>query len=210
MGRTKKKVETSFALQSRFNPGHSRGQRRPKYFKLLSGFNPATAATISDAIPAFQSRRARCGRRRTGSDSGQQSTPPHVGGDALTPAPSATASSFQSMPPRGIVLLLAIVSIHAPARGATTQARESRLRVVRFQSTPPRGGRPALTRAVHPRHAVSIHAPARGATDDPPIVAAGQSRFNPRPRAGGDLSGHRADVAALVVSIHAPARGATA
>ena len=56
----------------------------------------------------------------------------------------------------------------------------------KFQSTPPRGGRPY------------------------PNLKASKARecFNPRPRAGGD-AGYIESVAAGGVSIHAPARGAT-
>ena len=98
-----------------------------------------------------------------------------------------------------------------------------------FQSTPPRGGRPALPRPLsrcwrfNPRpHAggdrlrqrqfrpqrVSIHAPTRGATQT--IHSFGLFRwcFNPRPHAGGDLTPERRPRVGLV-SIHAPTRGAT-
>ena len=60
----------------------------------------------------------------------------------------------------------------------------SSLRV--FQSTPPRGGRPAR--------------------DQRPVVG---ECFNPRPRAGGDRSCTPASFPDCRVSIHAPARGAT-
>ncbi len=100
-----------------------------------------------------------------------------------------------------------IVSIHAPARGATTtsgrptghpagfnpRARErrdsstrgSRRRESRFQSTRPRGAR-----RCRPRR--------RRAVDS----------FNPRAREGRD-AGERDEPGAGEVSIHAPARGAT-
>ena len=76
------------------------------------------------------------------------------------------------------------VSIHAPARGATSASRNfmpSNL----FQSTPPRGG----------RHINLFKNPVLGC-------------FNPRPRAGGDSVG-LSEGDDLEVSIHAPARGAT-
>ena len=78
------------------------------------------------------------------------------------------------------------VSIHAPARGATITPARVRALLGTFQSTPPRAGR--LSGHAHGRVVarVSIHAPARGAT----YVA-------------------RAMCDAIVVSIHAPARGAT-
>jgi len=55
-----------------------------------------------------------------------------------------------------------------------------------FQSTPPRGGRRALSQ--HPLfpYPVSIHAPARGATKGFPSSSTPPKSFNPRPRAGGD------------------------
>ena len=101
------------------------------------------------------------------------------------------------------------VSIHAPARGATRRRVDARETADEFQSTLPRGERPAVrctqygprtfqstlprgerrqeAAAILARRDVSIHAPARGATRraDAPL-AIGQG-----------------------VSIHAPARGAT-
>ena len=77
------------------------------------------------------------------------------------------------------------VSIHAPAWGATRRAGSSRFVSVRFQSTPPRGGRRCFCRR-----------------------SCCWWRFNPRPRVGGDkrwiLPRHT-----IKVSIHAPAWGAT-
>ena len=77
------------------------------------------------------------------------------------------------------------VSIHAPARGATTLGE-------------------SITRL--PK--VSIHAPARGATDAPSCVVSVCPSFNPRAREGRDGADLAAE-AAIDVSIHAPARGAT-
>jgi len=86
-----------------------------------------------------------------------------------------------------IALVQFIVSIHAPARGATARGRSHCL----------------------PLSLVSIHAPARGATQDLSVARSTHLCFNPRTRAGCDKypasSNHRWDV-----SIHAPARGATA
>ena len=120
---------------------------------------------------------------------------------------------FQSTPPRGgrhsehRPLRKLVVSIHAPARGATQQqtTREDKTTVsihapargatprsknvsffMLFQSTPPRGGRPYCTFFFISRNYC----------------------FNPRPRAGGDCKHHNIDFAKCV-SIHAPARGAT-
>ena len=77
------------------------------------------------------------------------------------------------------------VSIHAPARGATSRAPNT-CNSALFQSTRPRGARLASAGVLKPAISVSIHAPARGATQS----IAGIARW---PR----------------VSIHAPARGAT-
>ncbi len=124
-------------------------------------------------------------------------------------------AEVQSTPPRGgrhdrvrQKPLRHIVSIHAPARGATPAitlvgdaemvfqstpprgGRPARAAVMvdtsEFQSTPPRGGRPGCHSASWPHNLVSIHAPARGATS-----ASGEQLIK------------------RLVSIHAPARGAT-
>ena len=100
-----------------------------------------------------------------------------------------------------------MVSIHAPARGATyldrlpihhhgvsihapRGVRQSALgayeKVYQFQFTHPRGVRHALHRDDRDREQVSIHAPARGATSSKEFT-----------------------LASPIVSIHAPARGAT-
>ena len=77
-----------------------------------------------------------------------------------------------------------LISIHAPAWGATHNLRQGR-GSSEFQSTPPRGGRlKRLMRAIV------------------------RAYFNPRPRVGGDLLALKgAD--AVIISIHAPAWGAT-
>ena len=98
---------------------------------------------------------------------------------------------FQSTLPHGerqptiITLKKAVVSIHAPTRGATML--EEQLSWV---------------------NDVSIHAPARGATHVNFRSAMIIRRFNPRSRTGSDLL---MDLACfgILVSIHAPARGAT-
>ncbi len=101
-----------------------------------------------------------------------------------------------------------VVSIHAPARGATQRAPCAGTHSGGFQSTPPRGGRLRrscrrywLPSCFNPRPRaggdlllfagqchldVSIHAPARGATVCGGVSRASSSSFNPRPRAGGD------------------------
>ena len=78
-----------------------------------------------------------------------------------------------------------VISIHAPARGATEIITERDTRK-KFQSTLPQGERRGLTLVVFAQDGISIHAPARGATK----FNSGRSRGK-------------------VISIHAPARGAT-
>ena len=102
-------------------------------------------------------------------------------------------ASFQSTHPRGVrhyfqavPIIEYVISIHAPARGATFTALFTFSSSSQFQSTHPRGVRPRD--ATNPRASplISIHAPARGATF-----------FRQIPRR------------LLPISIHAPARGAT-
>jgi len=76
------------------------------------------------------------------------------------------------------------VSIHAPARGATSAENSANYDPM-FQSTHPRGVRPGKPKSFK-----------------------SDISFNPRTREGCDFQGH-ADRIALRVSIHAPARGAT-
>ena len=119
-----------------------------------------------------------------------QSTPPR-GGDHDRSAQPDAVRSFNPRPRAGGdrsqgCLSTRRVSIHAPARGATSRSAGRRRPVSMFQSTPPRGGRPGRDRRAVASAAVSIHAPAGGATPG--------------------LHGSRAQ---MRVSIHAPARGAT-
>jgi len=78
---------------------------------------------------------------------------------------------FQSTPPRGgrrpaaavNLPIRLVVSIHAPAWGATS-IKECHLLGYAFQSTPPRGGRRWGLEGELGAGGVSIHAPAWGAT----------------------------------------------
>ncbi len=122
----------------------------------------------------------------------------------------------------------AFVSIHAPARGATSRRGRTR-RASMFQSTPPRGGRRAGKSEVV-SHLWFQSTPPRGGRHQATASAKSDDRFNPRPRAGGDArckprpccavcfnprprAGGDGDLqvpgADRGVSIHAPARGAT-
>ena len=77
------------------------------------------------------------------------------------------------------------ISIHAPARGATTHWRLS-----------------------NAAGTISIHAPARGATITVSSRISAGRNFNPRSRTGSDSVFHRQGRRCRI-SIHAPARGAT-
>mgnify|MGYP001061516274 CR=1 FL=1 len=181
--------------------------KRPALLRLaferasLSGPGPRargdnTASGGDSGLTRFQSTPPREGRRRVVEDVH------HFGGVSIhAPARGATAGRCQ-------LKCAECVSIHAPARGATMwlptlfdllggfnprpRARgdvctDTSIPFTRlFQSTPPREGRPAVSKARVRAVLVSIHAPARGAT-----------RQNIRGRGPTD------------VSIHAPARGAT-
>ncbi len=77
---------------------------------------------------------------------------------------------FQSTPPRGGRQIAAVhrivrthVSIHAPARGATTALSVIVTKVKRFNPRPREGG-DRKARVSGDSNVVSIHAPARGAT----------------------------------------------
>jgi len=144
-----------------------------------------------------------------------QSTPPQGGRRASPRSELPAGRRFNPRPRRGgdsgeqdSFALIASVSIHAPAGGATM-----------IEPRP------------HHRARVSIHAPAGGATRRSWISLPGRSSFNPRPRRGGDPYG-RSDLNTIApfqstppqggrllacrrapipggVSIHAPAGGAT-
>ena len=75
------------------------------------------------------------------------------------------------------------ISIHAPARGATSLASALLVAVI-FQSTLPRGERISSRRLR--TCTISIHAPARGATSSHHNSAYPFSHFNPRSREGSD------------------------
>ena len=100
------------------------------------------------------------------------------------PAKGATSSGAGSRPSRG-------VSIRAPAKGATLRSQSDSLHAWGFQSAPPRRGRPG-------GHGFESEAD--------------QSSFNPRPRVGGrrlSMRSHMRIIGRAPVSIRAPAKGAT-
>ncbi|SMP72792.1 hypothetical protein SAMN06296020_1341 [Anoxynatronum buryatiense] len=99
------------------------------------------------------------------------------------------------------------VSIHAPARGATLSPFNRFYHLAVSIHAPARGATYAHTlRGACAQ--VSIHAPARGATPSPMTCSFPVNSFNPRSRTGSDEAKGRL-VVEYTVSIHAPARGAT-
>ena len=114
------------------------------------------------------------------------------GSDSWRDSGMTAIKKFQSTLPRGERLYnccrirpIIIISIHAPARGATMYAVVFIIRGV-FQSTLPRGERHYKGILSKCEKWISIHAPARGATFFPMLV-----------------------IRVHLISIHAPARGAT-
>ena len=108
-----------------------------------------------------------------------------------------SSSTFQSTRPRGARLRQEPkrherpVSIHAPARGATTGTVQ-RPRSCKCFNPRARAGRDRASRRANERDQhVSIHAPARGATGEAPARQALARGFNPRARAGRDRQNAR-------------------
>ena len=97
------------------------------------------------------------------------------------------------------------VSIHAPTWGATGRPTINQ-RTPRFQSTRPRGARPASTFKIIVE-IVSIHAPTWGATQRYYLPTSFLG-FNPRAHVGRDSIAQQR-VTPCAVSIHAPTWGAT-
>ena len=79
-----------------------------------------------------------------------------------------------------------LISIHAPARGATFTPNYKL-----------------------PMYDISIHAPARGATRTMTMPSGFVKYFNPRSREGSDGILRTVRTKIIMISIHAPARGAT-
>ena len=122
-----------------------------------------------------------------------------------------------------------MISIHAPARGATGKTLDQYLKLI-FQSTLPRGERRQEFCIKKPEDHISIHAPARGATVIDLKCFSGQSISIHAPARGatppcaffririqisihaparGATNDAYKDVGGTMISIHAPARGAT-
>ena len=81
--------------------------------------------------------------------------------------------------------MVGVISIHAPAKGATIHPNKDMIDIV-----------------------ISIHAPAKGATVRAGCICLHSAYFNPRSREGSDNTVHFV-IAFCIISIHAPAKGAT-
>ena len=145
---------------------------------------------------------------------GFQSTPPH-GGRPIVTSSLMPDIVFQSTPPHGgrpytcyPLCSALVVSIHAPARGATTPSNYYRKPTLCFNPRPRTGG----DSAGHPDNlpctlfqSTPPHGGRRGVCGGVPMSGVFQST----PPHGGRRSGVGSTFTGKVVSIHAPARGAT-
>ena len=100
-----------------------------------------------------------------------------------------------------------LVSIHAPARGATINTTFLP-GTSRFQSTPPRGGRQGA-RPTIVQNTLFQSTPPRGGRQRRGILSVSDAKFQSTPPRGGRLMLIEMITDAGAVSIHAPARGAT-
>ena len=154
--------QTSSWARRRFNPRARVGRDAERAAEIVRRhrFNP----------------RARVGRdphRRAAGD-GMGTVSIHA------PAWGATSINFD-------FATLSKVSIHAPAWGATAFSAPPSMSSSSFQSTRPRGARPADVLSRLLQFYVSIHAPAWGATRWCDCCWSWSARFNPRARVGRDF-----------------------
>ena len=103
-----------------------------------------------------------------------------------------------------------LVSIHAPAKGATSGTVKIADAEQEFQSTLPRRERLEALEDLEILTVVSIHAPAKGATIYPEDMGAAAKEVSIHaPAKGATTSTPGIGYRYLTVSIHAPAKGAT-
>ena len=167
-------------ITTTFNP-------RPREGGDLSWDATRSFPTIFQSTPPRGGRPARVRRRMLTHTTFNPR--PREGGDDTMPEIKDVTISFNPRPREGgdhsgggisgdIPL-----SIHAPARGATS-GYDRNGKFVIFQSTPPRGGRRRGALPQRIRLFLSIHAPARGATARN-IISARNTRFQSTPPRGG-------------------------
>ena len=165
-------------------PRGARPRRGDKDGGLLDSFNPRAreGRDLTGEVLTMGRSRSFNPRAREGRDRGAG-------------AVRERAAAFQSTRPRGARRqrhgvsrrVSGVVSIHAPARGATLP----------------------VTFPIQSVIVVSIHAPARGATQGAFCASIWDIGFNPRAREGRDYGYPHMVDDSWGVSIHAPARGAT-
>ena len=98
------------------------------------------------------------------------------------PARGATAPLYHGHAALGI-------SIHAPARGATSLFKVGKTSNALFQSTPPaRGATGGPGYGIKSYNGISIHAPREGGDGAAWIRGGSRRNFNPGPREGGDFT----------------------
>ncbi len=102
-----------------------------------------------------------------------------------------------------------LISIHAPARGATDKYHILATLDLNFNPRSRKGSDDAGICDIWMVKSISIHAPARGATSARRKPARNTDDFNPRSRKGSDKLAAYEDLGYTPISIHAPARGAT-
>ena len=184
--------------------GATEGARPPPLCINVSIHAPARGATFLAGSSASSSSSFNP-RARAGRDVLAQLDVAPVTVSIHAPARGATRHEDDSVQD-------SIVSIHAPARGATqvhnaisvyfkfqsTRPRGARPaseagldRILKFQSTRPRGARPVGDRSERHLHPVSIHAPARGATSRQANADHHLQFQSTRPRGARPSSPHR-------------------
>ena len=138
------------------------------------------------------------------------------GSDSIDLAHPTTWRAFQSTLPRGerrcflcSALNVVIISIHAPARGATCGCCGAPIAHETISiHAPARGATRRADYLYSNYYNISIHAPARGATSRRRSPCWRGNNLNPRSREGSDAR-RKSKAVQSHISIHAPARGAT-
>ena len=160
---------------------------------------------------------------------------PREGGDIYSSSFRHQQVGFQSTPPRrGRRIKRCCVSSLScfnprPREGGDNKPKPPKYQVLVSIHAPAKGATQGIL-AISVSKKVSIHAPAKGATQSLGVISWQDAGFNPRPREGGDISisrcfhNHRGfnprpreggdpcfkpHRSSAQVSIHAPAKGAT-
>ena len=100
-----------------------------------------------------------------------------------------------------------VISIHAPAKGATESRCRSSGSGCDFNPRSREGSDRTFWRGQSVL-SISIHAPAKGATRNRHSSRTRYTDFNPRSREGSDFLRFKPEIS-CIISIHAPAKGAT-